>query len=60
MIEFFAPVKFTCWVKVLRTRLSRPEAPWRCFSSLAGASRVRRALPVHPMTAHSGASNCRI
>ena len=39
------------------------EPPWRARAALlllAGTSpQRRRALPAHPMTAHSGASNCR-
>ncbi|WP_332777135.1 hypothetical protein [Polaromonas sp.] len=39
------------------------EPPWRVLAALlllAGISLLpRRALPAHPMTAHSGASNCR-
>ena len=43
---------------------TRPiEPPWRALAALlrlAGSS-LRRcpALPAHPMTAHSGVSNCR-
>ncbi|MGH8849239.1 MAG: hypothetical protein ACREXQ_18615 [Polaromonas sp.] len=39
------------------------EPPWGTLAALlllAGMSLLpRRALPAHPMTAHSGASNCR-
>ena len=39
------------------------EPPWSALAALlllAGSSQQRRlALPAHPMTAHSGASNCR-
>ncbi|WP_332775503.1 hypothetical protein, partial [Polaromonas sp.] len=38
------------------------EPPWRALAALlllAGISLLpRRALPAHPMAAHSGASNC--
>ena len=38
--------------------------PWRARAALlllAGTCpQRRRALPAHPMTAHSGASNCRL
>ncbi|MDO8372532.1 MAG: hypothetical protein Q7T39_11445 [Polaromonas sp.] len=38
------------------------EPPWRALAALrllAGRRLPRRlALPAHPMTAHSGASNC--
>jgi hypothetical protein len=40
------------------------EPPWGALAALllvAGGSLLpRRALPAHPMTAHSGAFNCRI
>ena len=39
------------------------EPPWRAQAALlllVGMSPLRRrALPAHPMTAHSGVSNCR-
>ena len=46
-------------VSALHTRLSRPGARWaRCSSLLATSQPRRRAFPAHPMTAHSGVSNC--
>ena len=59
-IESFAMNTFTHWEKALRARLSCPGARWTALLRLAGSSLPRcRALPAHPMTAHSGASNCR-
>ena len=59
-IAFFALNAFTLSVRALRTRLSCPGARWTALLCLAGTSLPRcRALPAHPMTAHSAASNCR-
>ena len=48
---------------LMRDGATRPiEPPWGTLAALlllAGTSQPRRrALPAHPMTAHSGASNC--
>ena len=59
-IEFFAMNTFTHWVEARRPRLRCPGARWTALLRLAGSSLPRcRVLPAHPMTAHSGASNCR-
>jgi hypothetical protein len=52
------------WTHRLGKSATHPiEPPWRTLAALlllAGTSLQRRlALPAHPMTAHSGAYNCR-
>jgi hypothetical protein len=51
------------YVHLLGRSATHPiEPPWRALAALlllAGISPPRRlVLPAHPMTAHSGASNC--